>query len=174
MTRVGFGRIIAALLFASMANAAPLSQDAEFLAVGDILANRDGATPYVYAVSNRSSGNTSQQPRGAGVKACKYYDDVKTVDQCVYHPYAKQYCEKPILNLCIRFASPQVIDVIREELIIEDQKARINRSTLARLNPGCATGEAVANYHKKVFAAHGIPEWCFPSWWLSIRGKGDK
>jgi hypothetical protein len=71
-------------------------------------------------------------------------------------------------------ASAGIIHVIRQELIIEDQKARIDRSTEACDRPGCATAQAVAAYHKKVFAAHGIPEWCFPSWWLSARGTGDR
>ncbi len=140
----------------------------------------DLVSQYVYAADNPiqlidSFGNEPQEPGGVGVEACKYYDDVARVNRCKYHPYAREYCENPKQNPCIRsLASAGTISVIRQELIIEDQKARIDRSTEACDRPGCATAEAVTAYHKKVFAAHGIPEWCFPSWWLSARGTGDR
>ncbi|MBK7420068.1 MAG: hypothetical protein IPJ44_12845 [Nitrospira sp.] len=140
----------------------------------------DLVSQYAYAADNPiqlidSFGNEPQEPGGVGVEACKYYDDVARVNRCKYHPYAREYCENPKQNPCIRsLASAGTISVIRQELIIEDQKARIDRSTEACDRPGCATAEAVTAYHKKVFAAHGIPEWCFPSWWLSARGTGDR
>ena len=140
----------------------------------------DLVAQYVYAADNPirlidQFGNEPQEPGGVGVEACKYYDDVARVNGCKYHPYAKEYCEQPKRNPCIRaLASAGMINVIRQELIVEDQKARVDRQTEACTAPGCATSEAVAAYHKKVFAAHGIPDWCFPSWWLSRRGKGDQ
>jgi RHS repeat-associated protein len=140
----------------------------------------DLVSQYVYAADNPIHlidplGDEPQEPGGVGVEACKYYDDVARANGCKYHPYAREYCDKPSRNPCIlMLASAGVIHVIRQELIIEDQKARIDRSTEACDRPGCATAQAVAAYHKKVFAAHGIPEWCFPSWWLSARGTGDR
>ena len=140
----------------------------------------DLAAQYVYANDNPIRlidplGNVPHEPGGVGAEACKYYDDVARVNGCTYHPYAKDFCENPKQNPCIRqLASAGTINVIRQELIIEDQKARIDRSTEACTKPGCATAKAVTAYHDKVFAAHGIPDWCFPDWWLSVRRKGDQ
>ena len=164
----GLGPIIAGYLFAATAGAAPLPRYAEIPSVSDVLANRDDAIRLI-----DRSGYNPKESSGVGVEACKYYDDVGMMNSCRYHPYAKKYCETPGRNICIRLASPNLINVIRQELIIEDQKNRLDRSTLAGL-PVCATAEAVAAYHKKVFASHGIPEWCFPFWWLSARGKWDR